>query len=56
MAEKEQVTPEEVDRAIKDANEISEYVQDRVVSAIVKMSITQKMENIIRVIVKLAGR
>ena len=56
MAKKEQVSREEVDRAIKDANEILEYVQDRVASAIVKMSITQKMKNIIRVIVKLACR
>jgi len=56
MAEKEQVTPEEitpeeVDQALRDADAILQYARST------KWNVTvRRMENIIRVIVKLAGR
>jgi len=51
MQEKELVTKEEVDRALREADEILQYAQ-----ATKMFSIEKKIENIIRVIVKLAGR
>lgn len=51
MQEKELVTKEEVDRALREADEILQYAQ-----ATKMFSIEKKIENIIRVIVKLDGR
>ena len=51
MSEKELVTREEVDQAIKDAEEVRRYAHEKY-----WISTERKMENIIRVIVKLAER
>ena len=51
MQEKEIVTREEVDRALREADDMLRYTQ------VTKMfSAEKRMENIIRVIVKLSGR
>jgi len=47
----EKLTKEEVDRALKNADDVLLYAQARNL-----ISIEKKMENIIRVIVKLDGR
>lgn len=51
MIEKKEITKAEVDKALKDADDILLYAQARGL-----LSIEKKMERILRVIVKLDGR